>query len=102
MPAIWNMALLKRPIVPQLFIPLLAFMKPDDSLPCLQATVTDPYPESDQSTPSHHTISFGFILILLFHLQDVAFIFKIFRPKFCTHFLPVPCVLQILPISFWT
>jgi hypothetical protein len=39
-------------------------MEPEGLLPCTQGPITDPYPESDDSSPNPHRISHNFILNL--------------------------------------
>jgi len=52
-----------------------------------------------QSTISNH-ISLRSIVILPSHPCVVVSFLQVFRQKFCTHFLSLPCILHAPPISF--
>jgi hypothetical protein len=49
-------------------------MEPEGSLPCSQEPSIGPYPEPDQSNPSH-PISLRFILLLTFQVPNLIPIF---------------------------
>jgi hypothetical protein len=59
----WSWALLEKPPIVQL---LKNFIEPESPLPCSQESSTGPYPEPDQSIPSH-SITVRSILILSTH-----------------------------------
>jgi hypothetical protein len=76
-------------------------MEHEGSLPSLQELSTGPYPEPDQSNPSH-PISLSFILILSTHLR-LGLCTGLFPSGIPTHnfyaFLFSPFVLHVLPTS---
>jgi hypothetical protein len=79
-------------------------MEPEASLPCSQEPSTRPYPEPDQSSPSH-PISLRYILILSPHLHlglasglfPSGFPTKILY-AFVLHALPIPAHLILLDL----
>jgi len=70
------------------------FGEPRVSLPHSRGPATCPYLEPDASSPRPpHPISLRSILILSSHLGlPGGTSVQIFRPKFCKHFLSLPCV----------
>jgi hypothetical protein len=81
-------------------------MKPEGSLPWSQDPATGPYPESDESSPHHHTVFiylfiYSFILMLFCHLHLALphiFFSTSFLTKICKDMLSPSRILHALSI----